>query len=293
MQTYIIKPHILKAVQLFCMAFVLNAGLANAQDEIAVSREISEEGILSFPELSVIELFTAQSCAFCQDADDILDVLGDIQGIITFACHVDYYPSDSDPLARDYCTERQKEYLRAKGARYIYTPHFVIDGQDFAEAKRLDIESVLQKKGRFPVTRLQIEGGEGATYTVALGDMTKVISEDAPARVLLLGIHEPIASTRGKFEMKNAASQYGLLTEWDGTPKDVQFDLANAEGLERLVVVVQGSDLRILAAGEKSLKEAEGELHNPFEDMKEDQNLPKRTEHSETLPVPEGIEITE
>ncbi len=267
------------------MAFLLglaSPALAQEQEEIVPEEVVIESPA---PKYAVIELFTAQSCVFCQDADEILESLSNIQGVMTVACHVDYYPADTDPLARDYCTERQKDYLRSKGVKHIYTPHFVVDGQYFAEAKRLEIEKVIEKVSRDPVIPLNIEVKNAPTYSVVLPDMTSFITPENSARVLLFGVNQPVQATRGNFEMKNAASQYGLLTEWDGTPKDVQFDLANDKDMERLIVLVQGKDLKILAAGEKGLNDSQEDLENPFEDIEN-----AEVKRSEGLPVPENSE---
>lgn len=274
------------------MAFFLGfSTLAMAQEETVAVETVAKSPAPS-PKYALIELFTAQSCVFCQDADEILESLSNIQGVTTIACHVDYYPADTDPLANEYCTERQKDYLKSKGVKHIYTPHFVVDGQYFVEAKRIEIEKIIQKADREPITNLTIEAKDSPTYFVALPDMTDMLSADKPARVLLFGVNEPVKSSRGNFEMKNAASQYGLLTEWDGAPKDIQFDLANDKDMERLVVMVQAKDLRILATGEKMLNEAQTTLENPYEDIV---NPPVSDEvkRSEGLPVPEGSEPTE
>ena len=279
-------------MQIFCMAFLFPLSMPAMAQEKAVEAETLAEAPAPVPKYTLIELFTAQSCVFCQDADEILESLSNIQGVTTIACHVDYYPADTDPLAHEYCTERQKDYLKSKGVKHIYTPHFVVDGQYFVEAKRIEIEKIIQQDDREPVVNLTIEAKDSPTYFVALPDMTEIVSADNPARVLLFGINEPVQSTRGNFEMKNAASQYGLLTEWDGVPKDIQFDLANDKDMERLVVMVQAKDLKILASGEKMLNEAQTTLENPYEDII---NPPVSDEvkRSEGLPVPEDSPKTE
>lgn len=78
----------------------------------------------------VIELYTSQGCSSCPPADEVLDELADIPGVLGLAFHVDYwdYIGWADPFAMANATNRQKYYRHVLGNRYIYTPQFVIGG---------------------------------------------------------------------------------------------------------------------------------------------------------------------
>ena len=279
-------------MQLICVAFsfaILSSfGNAFAQDE-----ESKNAGSTT---PVVIELFTAQSCVFCRDADEILDSLNNIQNVVALSCHVDYYPADSDPLARSFCTDRQKAYLKAKDVAHIYTPHFVINGQEFSAAQRADLEKHVQKRldevSNIP-QRLKIKEMEAPTYGLSLPDMTASIDEDEPATIYLFGGAQPVEVTKSgsPFEMKNAVTVYGVVTKWDGEPKEIQFDLIKKDGLERVLIIVQSEDLKILAAGEKSLIEEELALENPFEELSESEDSTSgEAVRSEGTPLPKETE---
>jgi hypothetical protein len=83
----------------------------------------------------VIELFTSQGCSSCPPADEFFAMLAANPQVIALSLHVDYwdYIGWADAFARPEFTKRQKEYARAIGSRTIYTPQFIVGGQDRIE----------------------------------------------------------------------------------------------------------------------------------------------------------------
>jgi hypothetical protein len=81
--------------------------------------------------LGVIELFTSQGCSSCPAADAFFAELAQKGEVIALGYHVDYwdYLGWKDTLATPENTERQYEYMRAFGARSVYTPQAVINGR--------------------------------------------------------------------------------------------------------------------------------------------------------------------
>ena len=80
----------------------------------------------------VVELYTSQGCSSCPPADKILAELADRDDVIALAFHVDYwdYIGWKDIFADPSYTLRQRNYARVAGARSIYTPQMIVDGQD-------------------------------------------------------------------------------------------------------------------------------------------------------------------
>ena len=80
----------------------------------------------------VVELFTSQGCSSCPPADAMLHDLARQPDVIALALHVDYwdYLGWRDEFASPAHTARQRAYARAAGSRNIYTPQFIIAGQD-------------------------------------------------------------------------------------------------------------------------------------------------------------------
>ena len=110
----------------------------------------------------VVELFTAQGCDTCPQANRLLTDMADRKGVLMLMFPVDYwdYAGWRDTFARSEFTERQRAYARRLKVREIYTPEIVVDGR--AEAPGLDkarIDALLKagadKGGPAPLVRLR------------------------------------------------------------------------------------------------------------------------------------------
>jgi hypothetical protein len=90
----------------------------------------------------LVELFTAQGCASCPEADAKLGQLSDRKGVLALTFPVDYwdYLGWRDTLAKPEFTERQRAYVARLKVREIYTPEIVVDGRD--EAPGLDQDRI-------------------------------------------------------------------------------------------------------------------------------------------------------
>ncbi|HEY0104280.1 MAG TPA: DUF1223 domain-containing protein, partial [Brevundimonas sp.] len=83
------------------------------------------------PEPVVVELFTAQGCAGCPEANARFEAVVDEPGVIALTWAVDYwdYLGWSDTFARPEFTQRQRDYRRVLRLRNVSTPQVVIDGR--------------------------------------------------------------------------------------------------------------------------------------------------------------------
>ena len=90
----------------------------------------------------VVELFTAQGCASCPQADRMLEDVATRRGVVALTLPVDYwdYLGWADTFAAPAYTERQRAYARRLKVREIYTPEIVVDGRK--EAAALDRPAV-------------------------------------------------------------------------------------------------------------------------------------------------------
>ncbi|MDB5408197.1 MAG: hypothetical protein JWL84_3109 [Rhodospirillales bacterium] len=98
------------------------------------------------PRPVVVELFTSQGCSSCPPADAYLRELARRSDVIPLAYHVDYwnYIGWVDPFASQQTTQRQRDYARALGQRYVYTPEMVIGGARHEDgAKREAVEKLI------------------------------------------------------------------------------------------------------------------------------------------------------
>lgn len=91
--------------------------------------------------LGVVELFTSQGCNTCPPADELFGELSRRDDLVALAYHVDYwdYLGWQDTLSRKENTERQYDYMRAFGARSVYTPQAVINGRTHVNGARRSV----------------------------------------------------------------------------------------------------------------------------------------------------------
>lgn len=88
-------------------------------------------------EVQVIELYTSEGCSSCPAADRWLTSLLDDPGLwkdfVPIAFHVDYWNGLGwlDPFAKAEFSERQRIYQQQGNVDTVYTPGFVIQGQEW------------------------------------------------------------------------------------------------------------------------------------------------------------------
>ena len=133
----------------------------------------------------VLELFTSQGCSSCPSADAFLGELAEARDdVVALSFHVDYwdYIGWEDRFATAETTARQRDYARALGIAYVYTPQLVIDGaRHVVGSNRGAVNDAIAvskaiKARRVPVTltssgsdRLTVEIGRSEGY---YGDAT-------------------------------------------------------------------------------------------------------------------------
>jgi len=109
----------------------LFAGFANAADDIVCHAASPPHSV------ALLELYTSEGCSSCPPADARLRELPakglDHTKVIPLSLHVDYWNALGwpDPYSDAVYTERQRQLVRINGLRTLYTPQFVLNGEDF------------------------------------------------------------------------------------------------------------------------------------------------------------------
>jgi len=86
---------------------------------------------------ALVELYTSEGCSSCPPADRWLRSLGARgyapERVVPLSLHVNYwdYIGWKDPYAQQRFSDRQRKLAQARGARLVYTPQVVLQGQDF------------------------------------------------------------------------------------------------------------------------------------------------------------------
>jgi len=119
----------------------------------------------------LLELYTAQGCASCPPADDMMLDLAGRDDVIALALHVDYwdYIGWADTFASRAYTERQQRYARRHGHTTIYTPQVVINGTQLIEGFRVMevMDSLAMERRRRPEVQLVLTRTEGGLQILA------------------------------------------------------------------------------------------------------------------------------
>lgn len=85
---------------------------------------------------SLLELYTSEGCSSCPPADRWLSRLPEDSGVVALAFHVDYWDrlGWKDPFGQPAFSDRQR--ARNRGAGWVYTPQFMLDGADYRDWRR-------------------------------------------------------------------------------------------------------------------------------------------------------------
>ena len=212
----------------------------------------------------VVELFTAQGCAACVEANAVVERAAAEPGVVALTYGVDYwdYLGWNDTFARPKFAERQRAYRQALKLRNVSTPQVVIDGRRHVSGARSPelkaaVEAEAQGRGWPP----EIEFRE-------TGDRVGVGSGRPPrggAEVMAV-VYRPGLQTvdvrqgdnRGQaVRHVNVVREVRRLGDWTGRP--VLFVLpADSASEDNVVVLVQAkSDRRILSAARRAESRAD------------------------------------
>jgi len=140
----------------------------------------------------LLELFTAEGCASCPPADELISAVDQLQPIpnadlIVLSEHVTYWDhSSKDRFATTALNNRQLGYSQLLKLESVYTPQLIIDGKyeciggNGPEAKRLILEALKQNKPLLELnanrvngkikTNISFFGLNGATVLVAIAE---------------------------------------------------------------------------------------------------------------------------
>lgn len=210
------------------------------------------------PEPVVIELFTAQGCAGCPEANAVVESVAAQTGVIALTYPVDYwdYLGWQDTFARPEFTARQQTYRRALKLRAVSTPQVIVDGRrQLTGARAPDLQSAIAEETSRRGWPPEIEFRE-------TGDRVGVGSGRVPrggAEVVMVA-YQPGSQTvtvergdnRGQtVRHLNVVREVRKLGDWNGRPILLDLPDTRQDG-EAIVVLLQAkADRRILNAAKQ------------------------------------------
>lgn len=191
----------------------------------------------------LVELFTAQGCEGCPQADLMLGELAKKKGVtaLTFSVDIWDYTGWVDTFAMPEFTARQKAYVQRLKLREVYTPEIVVDGAaEAAGNEREAVDTLLTKAARAKVRPVAVALAKDEDR-VSIGSGRT----DGPADVWLIRyapkpppVKVRAGDNRGKSVIAtNVVRELVKLGAWRG--RALRFDLPDptTEGLKTMVVV--------------------------------------------------------
>lgn len=208
----------------------------------------------------VLELFTSQSCSSCPPADKILEKLSiENKNIIALSCNVTYWNHLhwEDTLSKDFCDQRQLNYVRSLNARGPYTPQIVVNGKEtmvgskegeirraISMAKPIKNISLALEENELKISLPETPGDD--SYALNLITYTESQEQEIPS-----------GENKGRtVSYTNPIQEIISLGSWDGTGKTMSHDISAIKNIKSYVVLAQrnGRTGTIMAAGKISAK---------------------------------------
>jgi len=200
----------------------------------------------------LVELFTAQGCGACRDANTYLGKLAERPGVLALTFSVDYwdYLGWTDTFAKPEYSERQKAYVARLKLREPYTPQVVIDGREEAQGlKTGEVDRLVRlaaSASRDPpdirfIGPRRVDVGSGPAPRG--GGEVWLIRYDPRA----VEVAVKAGDNRGETVVqKNVVRQMTRLGAWRGRPQAYRLPAAPEDGLKTVVVVQAPRGGRVL-----------------------------------------------
>jgi hypothetical protein len=204
----------------------------------------------------VVELFTAQGCASCGEANAFVGKLADRPGVLALTFPVDYwdYLGWADTFAKPEFTDRQKAYVAKLSLREPYTPQVVVDGRSQAAGGKTDqVEKLVRDAAKAPHDPPDIRFIGDRRVDVGSGRAPKgggevwLIRYDPREQDVAVKSGDNKGQTIGQ---KNVVRDIQRLGAWRGRPVAFKLPEASEDGLKTVVLVQAGRGGRVLGAAE-------------------------------------------
>jgi len=204
----------------------------------------------------VVELYTAQGCASCGEANAYVAKLAERKDVLALTFPVDYwdYLGWKDTFAQPEFADRQKAYVARLALREPYTPQVVVDGRaEAAGQKSGQVEKLLRDAARAPRAAPDIRfiGPRrvdiGSAQAPKGGGEVWLIRYDPRERDVAVKAGDNRGQT---IEHKNVVREVKRLGAWRGRPVAFRLPLATDEGLKTVVIVQAGRGGRVIGVGQ-------------------------------------------
>ncbi len=207
----------------------------------------------------LVELFTAQGCKPCGEANGHLAKLAERSGVLVVTFSVDYwdYLGWTDTFAKPEFAERQNAYVTRMKLREPYTPQVVVDGREEVQGlKASEIDRLVKTASAAPRNPPDMRFVGSRRVDVGTGRVAR-----GGAEVWLIR-YDPGASettvkagdNRGETVVQtNVVRQMVRLGAWRGKAQAYRMPAAPEEGLRTAVIVQSPRGGRVLGLAERRM----------------------------------------
>jgi hypothetical protein len=199
----------------------------------------------------VVELFTSQGCYSCPPAEAYLGDLSKNPEVVALEFHVDYWDDLvhgaagkwKDVFSKPEFTQRQRIYAGNLPKGQVYTPQMVVGGDRFAvgsnrrAVKRL-IAQAKEKQNRTSISLTQNTNNE------LVADIRG--TSNRPMSLWLVRFMKNVETrvrageNKGKkLTSHNIVTKVERLSEWQGNPAQLKFEIKNIKATESCAVLLQ------------------------------------------------------
>jgi hypothetical protein len=197
----------------------------------------------------VVELFTAQGCASCPQANRMLGDIAARKGVIALTYSVDYwdYLGWKDTFAMPDFTARQRAYVGKLKLKEVYTPEIVIGGRRETPAVDHDklemlLDAEAKSRGRAPKIGFLRNGARVAVGAGAVprgGAEVWLVLYDPMRRDVKVRSGENAGKTVTHVNVVRGLTRLGT---WTGRARTYPVPADSPNGGLREVAILQGKD---------------------------------------------------
>ena len=204
----------------------------------------------------VVELYTAQGCASCGEANAYVAKLAERKDVLALTFPVDYwdYLGWADTFAKPEFAERQKAYVAKLSLREPYTPQVVVDGRAEAAGLKSDrVEMLVREAERAPRDPPDIRFIGPRRVDVGYGRAPKgggevwLIRYDPREQDVAVKSGDNRGQT---IEHKNVVREVKRLGAWRGKPMAYRLPAITDDGLKSVVILQAGRGGRVLGVAQ-------------------------------------------
>jgi hypothetical protein len=203
----------------------------------------------------VVELYTAQGCASCVDANTYAAKLADRPDVLLLTFPVDYwdYLGWSDTFAKPEYADRQKAYVAKLSLREPYTPQVIVDGRVQAPASKPErVDKLVRDAAKASHDPPQIRFAQGRRVYVGSGhapaggaDVWLIRFDPREQDVVVKS-----GDNRGQTVVqKNVVREVKRLGAWRGEPAAFRLPKPSEEGLDTVLIVQGAHGGRVVGVG--------------------------------------------